>query len=43
MLTDWFWSLIRETATGKNKRQKKMKCMFSEFFFFLVRILYIET
>jgi hypothetical protein len=25
MLADYFWSLIRETASGKNKKQKKMK------------------
>jgi hypothetical protein len=33
MLADYFWSLIRETASGKNKKQKKMKWVFSEFFF----------
>jgi len=32
MLADYCWSLIRETPTGKNKRQKKTKGMLINFF-----------
>jgi hypothetical protein len=41
MLTDYCSNLIMETPTGKNKRQRKTKCVFNEIF--LVRIKCTET
>ena len=32
MLADYCRSVITETPTGKNKRQKKMKVVFNELF-----------
>jgi hypothetical protein len=42
MLAQYFWNLLRETATGECKQQKKIKWVF-DFLFLVVRILYRDT
>jgi len=41
MLSDYSWGLARETPTDENKRQKKMKGVFSDLF--IIRTPHIET
>jgi hypothetical protein len=41
MFSDYCFGLIKETPTDENKRQKKTKEVFSDFF--IIRIPYIKT